>query len=59
MNDTDFIEASLSTLPEIFLNYTWNVFRREGMQVDGFLNRNDNRLAKGRIYVWIAARRIL
>ncbi len=58
VDNADFIEAGPPTLFEILLYHAGNILWRKSVKIDGFLNRNDDRLAKGRIYVRIA-RRIL
>lgn len=49
VNDTDFIDAGVPALLDIFLYHTGNILGRKGMQVDGIFYRKDNRLAEGRI----------
>ena len=46
VNQADFAKARLYALFEIFFDDAWNVFRLKGVEIDGVLDRNDDRLAK-------------
>ena len=55
MDDAHLVDAGLPALLEVLHDDAGNILGGKGVQIDGVLYRDDNRLIKGRIS-WIAGR---
>ena len=51
MNDPNFEDAGLATLFDVFFDDAWDLFGREGVEIDGIFDRKNNRFAKRRISI--------
>lgn len=49
VDEANFIDASPPTLLKVLLHHAGNILRREGVQIDGILYGDNNRLAKGSV----------